>query len=131
LQTLSLPCANVTKAAFRGATISKLSTSPRAHHARRRAQRREQPLAGGLFRVRVDVTGVATRNRVAWPLIATRKSSRAVVSDRRDWFDDPKHLDMVALYLERFMNYGLTANELLSGRPIIGIAQTGGRSHAL
>src|SRR6187399_2192177 len=44
----------------------------------------------------------------------------------RDWFDDPKHLDMVALYLERFMNYGLTANELLSGKPIIGIAQTGG-----
>jgi len=44
----------------------------------------------------------------------------------RDWFDDPKHLDMVALYLERFMNYGLTADELMSGRPIIGIAQTGG-----
>jgi dihydroxy-acid dehydratase len=44
----------------------------------------------------------------------------------RDWFDDSAHLDMVALYLERFMNYGLTAEELLSGRPIIGIAQTGG-----
>jgi xylonate dehydratase len=44
----------------------------------------------------------------------------------RDWFDDPKHLDMVALYLERFMNYGLTADELLSGKPIIGVAQTGG-----
>ena len=44
----------------------------------------------------------------------------------RDWFDDPAHLDLVALYLERFMNYGLTADELLSGRPIIGIAQTGG-----
>lgn len=44
----------------------------------------------------------------------------------RDWFDDPAHLDMVALYLERFMNYGLTPAELLSGKPIIGIAQTGG-----
>ncbi|MEP7245501.1 MAG: IlvD/Edd family dehydratase [Gammaproteobacteria bacterium] len=44
----------------------------------------------------------------------------------RDWFDDPAHLDMVALYLERFMNYGMTAGELLSGKPIIGIAQTGG-----
>jgi dihydroxy-acid dehydratase len=44
----------------------------------------------------------------------------------RDWFNDPAHLDMVALYLERFMNYGLTPDELLSGRPIIGIAQTGG-----
>ncbi len=44
----------------------------------------------------------------------------------RDWFADPERLDMVALYLERFMNYGLTAEELLSGKPIIGIAQTGG-----
>src|ERR1041384_4230575 len=43
----------------------------------------------------------------------------------RDWFDDPKHLDMVALYLERFMNYGITPEELRSGRPIIGIAQSG------
>ena len=44
----------------------------------------------------------------------------------RDWFDDPAHIDMVALYLERFMNYGLTAEELLGGKPIIGIAQSGG-----
>lgn len=43
----------------------------------------------------------------------------------RDWFDDPKHIDMVAIYLERFMNYGLTADELLSGKPIIGIVQSG------
>lgn len=43
----------------------------------------------------------------------------------RDWFDDPERLDMVALYLERFMNYGLTADELLSGKPIIGIVQSG------
>ena len=44
----------------------------------------------------------------------------------RDWFADPAHLDLVALYLERFMNHGLTADELVSGRPIIGIAQSGG-----
>src|SRR2546425_7718727 len=44
----------------------------------------------------------------------------------RDWFDDPAHPDMVALYLERFMNYGLTREELRSGKPIVGIAQTGG-----
>src|SRR5687768_18211445 len=43
----------------------------------------------------------------------------------RDWFDDPQRSDMTALYLERFMNYGLTPDELRSGRPIIGIAQTG------
>src|SRR5688572_27362116 len=44
----------------------------------------------------------------------------------RDWFEDADRLDQVALYLERFMNYGLTAGELLSGKPIVGIAQTGG-----
>ncbi|MEA1083827.1 IlvD/Edd family dehydratase [Sphingomonas sp. CD22] len=43
----------------------------------------------------------------------------------RDWFADPARADMTALYLERFMNYGLTPAELRSGRPIIGIAQTG------
>lgn len=41
------------------------------------------------------------------------------------WFDDASHADMTALYVERFMNYGMTREELQSGRPIIGIAQTG------
>ena len=43
----------------------------------------------------------------------------------QDWFADPARSDMVALYLERFMNYGITPDELRSGRPIIGIAQSG------
>ena len=43
----------------------------------------------------------------------------------RAWFDDPADPGMTALYLERFLNYGLTREELQSGRPIIGIAQTG------
>ena len=43
----------------------------------------------------------------------------------RDWFDDPERMDQTALYLERFMNYGITPDELRSGRPIVGIAQTG------
>lgn len=43
----------------------------------------------------------------------------------RDWFDNPERMDMTALYLERFMNYGVTPEELRSGKPIIGIAQTG------
>lgn len=42
-----------------------------------------------------------------------------------EWFADPARSDMAALYLERFMNYGLTPAELRSGRPIIAIAQTG------
>ncbi|BEH03619.1 IlvD/Edd family dehydratase [Brooklawnia propionicigenes] len=41
------------------------------------------------------------------------------------WFDDPGNLDMSALHIERYMNWGLTREELQSGRPIIGIAQTG------
>ncbi len=43
----------------------------------------------------------------------------------RDWFDNPDHIDLTALYLERFMNYGTTLEELQSGKPIIGIAQSG------
>jgi dihydroxyacid dehydratase/phosphogluconate dehydratase len=43
----------------------------------------------------------------------------------RDWFADPARSDMTALYLERFMNYGITPDELRSGKPIIGIAQSG------
>jgi dihydroxy-acid dehydratase len=41
------------------------------------------------------------------------------------WFDNPTNVDMTALYLERYLNYGLSLAELRSGRPIIGIAQTG------
>src|SRR5437763_5420067 len=43
----------------------------------------------------------------------------------RAWFDDPANADMTALYLERYMNFGLSLEELQSGRPIVGIAQTG------
>ena len=43
----------------------------------------------------------------------------------RDWFDAPGRIDMTALYLERYMNYGLTAEELRCGKPIIGISQSG------
>ena len=43
----------------------------------------------------------------------------------QDWFDNPQRIDMTALYLERFMNYGITPDELRSGKPIIGIAQSG------
>ena len=43
----------------------------------------------------------------------------------RAWFDNPDNIDMTALYLERYLNYGVSLEELQSGRPIIGIAQTG------
>ncbi len=43
----------------------------------------------------------------------------------RQWFDDPEDPGMTALYLERYLNFGLTMDELQSTRPVIGIAQTG------
>jgi dihydroxy-acid dehydratase len=41
------------------------------------------------------------------------------------WFDNPANADMTALYLERYLNFGFTRQELQGGKPIIGIAQTG------
>ncbi len=41
------------------------------------------------------------------------------------WFDNPGNPSMTALYLERYLNFGLTLEELATGRPIIAIAQTG------
>src|SRR3979490_3200717 len=41
------------------------------------------------------------------------------------WFDNPDDPGMTALYFERYLNFGLTKHELMSGRPIIGIAQSG------
>ena len=56
-------------------------------------------------------------------------SDRSNSSDKtlrsRAWFDNPDNPDMTALYLERYLNYGISQEELQSGKPIIGIAQTG------
>ncbi|HEY8566017.1 MAG TPA: IlvD/Edd family dehydratase [Beijerinckiaceae bacterium] len=43
----------------------------------------------------------------------------------RQWFDNPDNPAMTALYLERYLNFGLTQDELQAKRPLIGIAQTG------
>jgi dihydroxy-acid dehydratase len=55
--------------------------------------------------------------------MSQQKSKRRFRS--QDWFDNEERIDMTALYLERFMNYGITPDELRSGKPIIGIAQSG------
>jgi dihydroxy-acid dehydratase len=60
--------------------------------------------------------------------MAKEKSARGEPQKRlrsQLWFDNPDNPGMTALYLERYLNYGLTRAELTSGRPIIGIAQTG------
>jgi dihydroxy-acid dehydratase len=66
--------------------------------------------------------------------VADRKEYTLMVIKQHDgkrnlrskaWFDNPANPGMTALYLERYLNYGLTPAELRSGKPIIGIAQTG------
>ena len=57
-------------------------------------------------------------------------SKKAVKQDpsklrSRQWFANPDNPNMTALYLERYMNFGLTREELQAGKPIIGIAQSG------
>jgi dihydroxy-acid dehydratase len=54
---------------------------------------------------------------------AKKKTERPLRS--RLWFDNPDNPGMTALYLERYLNFGLTLKELTAGKPIIGIAQTG------
>jgi dihydroxy-acid dehydratase len=53
----------------------------------------------------------------------TSKTTKQLRS--QEWFNNPHNPGMTALYLERYLNYGLTRDELQSGKPIIGIAQTG------
>jgi len=43
----------------------------------------------------------------------------------QQWFDNPENPGMTAMYVERYLNFGLTREELQSGKPVIGIAQTG------
>lgn len=54
-----------------------------------------------------------------------KKAAKARTLRSQAWFDNPANADMTALYLERTMNFGIGIDELQSGRPIIGIAQTG------
>ena len=72
-----------------------------------------------------------TRNSVSAKTVksagrtAPRKNTKPVQLRSAAWFNNPSNADMTALYLERTMNFGLSFGELQSGRPIIGIAQTG------
>lgn len=61
---------------------------------------------------------------MADPAGSSRRNERRRLRSQL-WFDNPDNPGMTALYLERYLNYGLTREELTSGKPIIGIAQTG------
>jgi xylonate dehydratase len=54
-----------------------------------------------------------------------RQAKRARKLRSQMWFNNPDNPGMTAIYLERYLNYGLTTAELTAGKPIIGIAQTG------
>jgi dihydroxy-acid dehydratase len=53
------------------------------------------------------------------------KTTKKKTLRSQEWFDNPDNPEMTALYLERYLNFGLTRGELQSGKPLIGIAQTG------
>ena len=76
-----------------------------------------------------DVPAKAATKKAATKKAAKGKAPAPVAAPRlrsRAWFDNPDNPGMTALYLERQMNFGLTLDELQkSGKPIIGIAQTG------
>ncbi|MFL6797658.1 MAG: IlvD/Edd family dehydratase [Xanthobacteraceae bacterium] len=54
-----------------------------------------------------------------------KKSKQPLRLRSQLWFDNPENPGMTAIYLERYLNNGLTREELTAGKPIIGIAQTG------
>jgi dihydroxy-acid dehydratase len=58
------------------------------------------------------------------PVMTDQENAKPRLRSRL-WFDNPDNPGMTALYLERYLNYGLTKEELTSGKPIIAIAQTG------
>src|SRR3981189_1457602 len=80
------------------------------------------------FGVAISHARLEKKNREGKPDMATSTKDKSKAKRRlrsREWFDAPGDPTMAALYLERYMNFGLTLAELHSGRPIIGIAQTG------
>jgi xylonate dehydratase len=54
-----------------------------------------------------------------------KKNSGKRILRSQYWFNNPGDPGMTALYFERYLNFGFTKAEITSGRPIIGIAQSG------
>jgi len=70
---------------------------------------------------------VANKKTISKKSIQKSQSSNRDASKlrSRQWFNNPKNPDMTALYIERYMNWGISREELQSGKPIIGIVQSG------
>jgi dihydroxy-acid dehydratase len=80
-------------------------------------------VTGGALSRRDDRAQLLQEAQVAGPTTRSTGKKRRLRSQL--WFDNPADPGMTALYLERYLNYGLSRAELQSGNPIIGIAQTG------
>src|SRR6201986_2313458 len=88
-----------------------------------------------VYRIKVRIRiarGSCLLSRVAISICRTNTETMMAGAPTRkkkfrsqEWFDNPDNPGMTALYLERYLNYGLTRAELMSGKPLIGIAQTG------
>ena len=76
--------------------------------------------AGGICRAAGLTLGACPRK----PFITVSKDYEMKLRSQQ-WFDNPDNPGMTALYIERYLNFGITREELQSGKPIIGIAQTG------
>src|SRR3569832_1649900 len=99
-----------------------------AYHRMPLTVRAERPRHVPAFRATASFHGSNAATKIEQGPARERVSHMNSASRRlrsRAWFDDRDNTDMTALYLERYMNYGLSLEELQSGRPIIGIAQTG------
>jgi dihydroxy-acid dehydratase len=90
-------------------------------NGRRSAMQLIHPAGGSIFAR--DETADWRRGETSMASKPRRRTPETLRS--RLWFDNPDNPGMTALYLERYLNYGLTREELQSGKPIIGIAQTG------
>ncbi len=102
-----------------------------------RRVRGDQLLPGAAFHPRDEGQGTGADGGIELSAARDRDSTErhdphpARPFRSREWFAAPGRADMAALYLERFMNYGLTPDELRSGKPIIGIAPVGLRPRAV
>ena len=90
--------------------------------------------AAGKPKLKAEASAVATvaaapkakrKSQVRSPSVAAPEANKGRMLRSRLWWDNPDNPGMTALYLERYLNFGLTRGELQSGKPIIGIAQTG------
>ena len=127
------PVLNAAIAELPKPAAGRRSARPQGHQSIAARPRRPRPPPSiQPFSAHQEALDCATHQRPAHPArsretLMTKKPTASQIKKLRSrkWFDNPDNPDMTALYLERYMNYGLTREELSRGKPIIGIAQSG------